>query len=374
MFFIGAVALLIGTVAANASASAPTLESAPQRTPTFDNNVYAVAFRGDTVYVGGNFTRAYTGGRSYARQRLAAFDARTGALLDWRPSADAAVHALAVAGGAVYAAGDFASVSGASRDSLVKLDASTGAVAAFRHGVLGRPFALAAGAGRLYLAGSFTGIDDAPRANLAAFSLDSGELDGAWAPTTDDVVEALAVTPSRVYLGGRYHRVNNISSTLRLTAVDPVSGVLDRSFLPKPPAVVHAIAVDNANVYAAQGGQGGRATAYTLRGVRRWTRVFDGDVQAVAVLGGVAYIGGHFDTACTTDRNGVHGVCTDGYAVRVKLAAVGPAGELLDWAPRANGVHGVFVVVANPALNVACVGGAFTTIDGSTHRRLALFG
>jgi hypothetical protein len=37
-------------------------------------------------------------------------------------------------------------------------------------------------------------------------------------------------------------------------------------------------------------------------------------------------------------------------------------------------VHGVFAMTADASLNVVCAGGEFTTIDGLSQRRLALFG
>ncbi|BCY05327.1 hypothetical protein [Actinoplanes sp. L3-i22] len=365
---VAVVSILAGSPAYAAVGSA-----ARDDLPAFNGSVYAMAFRGGTVYVGGNFTAVTTHGRRVDRSRLAAFDARTGRLLDWAPAADRTVRALAATDDSVYAAGDFGTIAGRERDAVARLDARSGAVGDFAHEVDGHPRALAVAHGRLYLGGDFTAVDGVARTRLAAFRLGDGELDEDWAPTADATVFALATAGSRVYLAGSFHRTNDVSSTRRLTAVDAVSGALDRAFRPQPTAVVYAVAADADGVYAGLGGLGGRAQAWTSTGRPRWSRTFDGDVQAVGVLNGTAYVGGHFDRACTSADVDKFGDCTEDSRSRVKLAAIDADGDLTGWAPQANGIQGVRAITVNRALGAIAVGGDFTTIGGDSHHRIAAF-
>src|SRR6185295_15069661 len=116
----------------------------------------------------------------------------------------------------------------------------------------------------------------------------------------------------------------------RLAALDPASGALITAFKPRPSFITYAIAVTADGVYSAHGGQGGRVSAYTPGGTLRWSATFDGNAQAITVLGDVVYAGGHFDRACSTARTGSQGACVDGADDRVKLAALSVAdGHLL---------------------------------------------
>lgn len=338
--------------------------SADRRGPSFNGSVYAIAHRGDTVYVGGSFTRMTIDGRTVTRNRLAAFSGRTGELLDWAPSADDTVRALAVVPGWVYAGGDFDEVNGEERQALARIDAGDAEVGSFDHRFAGSVRTLAVGHGRLYAGGTISRVDGERRGQLAAFSLADDELDDTWTPRPGGMVNSLAVRGNRVYLGGAFPR--------RLAAVDAADGRDDAGFRPDAPALVHAIAVDGSGVYAAMGGAGGRAAKFSTSGATRWIRVFDGDAQAIAVLDGVAYVGGHFDRACANGDDADNGECEAGSVPRVKLAAVSPSGSLTGWAPQANGVVGVRTLVIKGATVAA--GGDFTTIGGRTQRRYASFG
>jgi hypothetical protein len=364
------------TFAATAYAVGSPVSDVAQKMPTFNGGVYASAYLGNTIYVGGSFTSVSWSGKKYARGGLAAMNAQTGALLSWAPDVNDKVLALAAdaADGVVYAAGDFTTVNGTSRDSLAGIDATSGALTSFKHSVSGEPRALAVGHGLLYVGGRITQVDGHARADLAAFTLASGALSAAWAPTADDTVYALTSDTSRIYIGGKFHQIDGISGTGKLAAVTPDTGARDASFKPSVSVMVYSVALGPSSVFAAEGGQGGRAVAYSTSGAAQWQLTTDGDIQALAYLGGVVYTGGHYDNACKSASTGTHGFCNDGSVSRVKLAAVDASnGQLTDWNPTANGVHGVFTLAANPTLGTVAAGGEFTTIGGQSRGRFAQF-
>jgi hypothetical protein len=370
--YLGIIGATLATLSAPAQA-APS--ESPDLVPSFNGTVLAVAYSGSTVYVGGDFTAAVVRGKAVARSRLAAVNALTGELLPWAPTADGRVKAIATSGSAVYVGGDFSRIGGRRRDSLARLDARSGAVSgAFKHTVEGRPYALAAGNGRLYAGGTISAVDGRARSRLAAFDLTSGALDSRWKPTADSQVETLATGGGRLYAGGRFHRINNTTGYDRLVALDPSSAAIVTGFKPRSPAITFGLAVTATGVYTAHGGQGGTASSYSTSGARRWTATFDGDAQAVTVLGGTVYVGGHFDRACRTALTGMQGTCLDGSDDRVKVAALaGNDGHLRDWTADANGVVGVLAMAANPGLGSLAVGGAFTAIGGRVQKRFAQF-
>ncbi|RZU50749.1 putative pyrroloquinoline-quinone binding quinoprotein [Krasilnikovia cinnamomea] len=372
---IAGVAVL-GVVLAVAPTPAEAISSNSQPVPSFNGTVWALAYSGSTLYVGGDFTAAVVRGKTIKRNKLAAVNATTGALLSWAPSANGRVKAIAVSGSSVYVAGNFSAISGQKRDSLARIDGSSGAVSStFKHSISGSPYAAAAANGRLYLGGTFSAIDGQPRGRLAAFNLSTGALDGAWRPSADDQVEAITAAGTRVYVGGRFHRVNGASGYDRLVALDPSRGSIVTGFKPRPSVITYGITVTSAGVFSAHGGRGGTVNAYTTSGSKRWTATFDGDGQAVVALGGAIYVGGHFDHACRTSRTGSQGTCLDGAVDRVKLAALSPSdGRLLGWTANLNGIEGVLTMAGSAGLGRLAAGGTFTTVNGANQKRLAQFG
>jgi hypothetical protein len=368
MVVAGVAAVLTATTGV---AVAGTVASTPSASASFDGPVHAVAYSGDIVYVGGAFSKVVISGRLIPRQRLAAFNARTGALLAWNPVANGTVRALATAGRTLYAAGDFTTIGGQPRRALAGI-ATTGAATAFRPNLTGSPLTLTSGNGLLYVGGRFTAADGFFRTNAAAYSVATGKL-AAFAPRTDDSVESLAVYGSRVYLGGRFRSVGRLKTARHLAAVAATTGAVDTHFLPNPPQPVYGVTADVSGVYAAHGGGGGRLVSYSVWGVPRWAGLFDGDAQTVTTMAGVVYVGGHFDKACAVTTVVTRTSCPGRSVNRGKLAAFTLTGDLTTWAPQANGVIGVRVLATDAGIGRIAAGGDFTTVGGAVQKRYATF-
>lgn len=178
-----------GLVATPAVAAPPqdtvVAEAPAATTPNVLNGaVRAVEQIGDTVYIGGNFTRVAAPGSNsgISQPYLAAFDAPTGELrASFSPDLDGIVNAIAAApdGESIYIGGRFNNASGTRSKSVARLDAETGdPVGSFDVAPLnGFVWDIALVGDRLLIGGKFTNVGGNDRTALASLDAASGAFD-----------------------------------------------------------------------------------------------------------------------------------------------------------------------------------------------------
>ena len=354
-----------GLVPASAAiATTPTLTWTPTT-----GRVYAVTRVGDAIVIGGTFTALWSpdGRTTVTRNRLAAFDATTGALLAWNPGASDVVRALepSADGTGVYVGGSFATIGGVAQARLALVSLATGRVTTtFAPRPASTVLALERVGARVFLGGYFSAVNGSARLRLAAVDAASGALVPGWTAQADSNVYTLQASPdgTTLYVGGQFRTLAGQSrdylgavsvSTGAATSWRPAAACLDTA----NPCYVYDLAIDDTAVYAGVGGPGGRAVAYdAATAARLWQTTTDGDVQAIALQGSRLVVGGHFDTAF-------------GGQPRAGLAALDPTtGGVVDgWAPRLLYDMGVWDLLGDTG--ALRVGGGFTRVDADTTRQ-----
>jgi len=357
---------LLAAVAAATLVLAPGVGAAPAlvspvpdaATPSVNGRVEAIASGDGWIYIGGSFTSV--GGR--ARAGLARVNASTLEVdRNWQADVAGRVAALAVNGGTLYVGGEFTSVGGVTRENLAAVSTAVPAsVDLDWNPAPNRSVeALAASGGDLYVGGKFERIAGTSRPKLAKLSAATGEVVGAFAPSPNQWVAALVLGGGRLYAGGFFTAIGGTSQRY-LAALDPGSGAGDAAWRPSLSCPVYGLDLAT-DLYVACGGSGGSGLAFATgtSATRRWQVRTNGNVHAVAHLGGAVYLGGHFTTM--------------GGAARKKGGAVDAAdGTLLTgWNPGFNSTFGVFTMLAdNGAL---WAGGDFTRVGSTRKLRLARF-
>lgn len=313
--------------------------------------VEAIAVEGGVVYAGGTFTQV---GLSPGVRRLnaAAFDATTGALLDWNPMASTTVQSLWVSGSRVFVGGSMNGLNGVERTSLAALDAVTGKAAAFNpqftsgvarvletdgsrlfvggqfnigvsqpapHALTSYdPVTLAwtgwspnlngevtdmlADAGVLYVCGGFTQIDGQARVGIAAFDIATGTL-LPWYPGACAGATHLAATATELIVGGAFGTLAGVART-RLGAIDRASGAVT-AWNPGPNNTVNDVLVAGGRIYAGGdfttvvGGARTRMAAWDAAtgALSSWNASTNGSVRGLAYEGGRILAAGGFNLA-----------------------------------------------------------------------------
>jgi len=196
--------------------------------PTWQINgvVWAQMLVGNTVYVTGSFTKARppgvgSGGAGEVNAgNIFAYNVTTGnRVTSFSHSLNAQGRAITASpdGSRIYVGGDFTTVDGYARSHVAAFDTATGALnGAFRPSVNGQVRALAASTSAtnniVYIGGSYSSVNGLARKNLSAVT-SAGSLLG-WAPKAETgdngTVWTMVMAPdrSRVIVGGSFTTLN----------------------------------------------------------------------------------------------------------------------------------------------------------------------
>ena len=296
------------TLTAQPSNANPTFSDAnwsPLGSGLGPGGVAALAVSGTDLYVGGGFTTA--GGspaNCIAKWDMTHWSALgSGFFYPFDFKARAAVFALAVSGGDLYAGGRFTKAGDNPATNIAKWNGSTWN--ALGSGMSGGAYpvvtALAVSGSHLYAGGLFRSAGGSPATNIAKWN---GTSWSALGSGMNGLVYALAASGSNLYAGGQFTMaggtpVNNIARWDGSNWNGLGSGVV---------GVIFALAVSGTNLYAggtivAAGGSPANRIAkwdgssWSALGTGVVNQFGQGDVRALAVSGDDLYAGGEFTTA-----------------------------------------------------------------------------
>lgn len=355
-----AVALL---AAASPAVAATAVSETADRIPASTNGrVDAIATVNGRVYLGGSFTTA--GGLS--RRGLAAVNASTGQVdSTWSADVAGTVLTLAVSpdGTTLYVGGSFTKVRAFSRLNLAAVSTASGAVTPWDPGASnGSVRGLAVSTTTVYAGGNFTASGSTAIGRLSAIDRFTGRADPAFDPHPDSAVNTLRLAGTTLYAGGKFSTIAGVARP-HLAALATASGQAT-GWHPRLTCPALDLATDATKIYVACAGGASNGNSVVAFGTGTsatspvWLRSGNGDVQSIAVLGGVVYAGGHFGTMAGATRH--------------HAAAFDPtSGALLGWSPVFNSALGVWAI--RPVAGALWAGGDFTTVNSASHPHVARF-
>ncbi|MEU8658829.1 delta-60 repeat domain-containing protein [Actinoplanes philippinensis] len=404
------VPVMAGTPPASADIHHPTVVSADpvDFTPhVLDGTVWSLALVGDTVVVGGSFTKVSDASRqvTLARKNIFAFGLHDGQIRTFAPQVDGAVYSLAAGPDySVYLGGAFKSVNGAGQRGLARVSLQDGTrIASFGARVnWGDVRALVNRDGILYAGGTFSAVSGVRRSALVRLNALTGVVDQGFdarlaAPGLKRTrVEHFDVSPDGrklIAVGAFLKSGTAARNQIALFDVGGPGAILSDWYTEAyAPTCMQGFdtylrqvrfSPDGSYLVVAATGRASSAqklcdsaarfeSAPTGRQNPTWVQRTGGDsLYAVAITGPAVYLGGHqrwFDNPYGTDGNGPG----PGAVSRPGIGAVNPnTGKALEWNPtRSRGV-GVRAFLVTP--DALLVGSDTDELGHEFHGRLGMF-
>ncbi|MER7245404.1 LamG-like jellyroll fold domain-containing protein [Kribbella sp. NPDC000426] len=388
----GALVVAFAPPAQSIEASLSAVNSSTWQT---NASVQGIAVAAGKAYAGGRFTSvrppgAAAGTGEVGQAYLAAFDATTGALVTaFNPVLNGQVYAVAASadGSRIFVGGDFTTVNGQTRNRIAAFDTATGAlVSNWKPSVSYRVKTIAVSGTTVYFGGSFGLVNNLTRNRLAAVTTDTGTL-LPWAPDVNGDVYAVdaADDASKVYAGGQFSTVNGTNQNT-VTSLDPVSGAVlpfpGASAVPPPNGScttrVKSIDASGDTVYFGNGGDGGGCFDGTwavdiATNTLKWKNQCLGATEAVKVVNGWLYKGSHAHDCANQGAGGF----PQGFDYRFLLSEKLSDGSLGPWYPNTdadpNSVTNVGPLAFATSGNDLWAGGDFLHVNGVAQQGLTHF-
>jgi PKD repeat protein len=203
--------------------TAVTAAADPLPTTQIDGVVWTQVIVGNTVYAGGNFTKARPAGVApggvgeVARSNLLAYNLTTGELdPSFAPALNGQVKELALSPdkSILYVAGQFTTINGVNRYRVAAFSTATGALLPFQPNINSTVNGITVTSSLIYIVGIFTTVGGQLRDGVAAILPTTGAVTAFNPILGGGDAQAIVVSPdgTKVVLGGNFTTVNGSGS------------------------------------------------------------------------------------------------------------------------------------------------------------------
>lgn len=289
--------------------------------PTANDTVHAIAVDSTYIYIGGIFTIINSNGIFRNRIVRIPKTSANGAIdQTWNPNSNGSVFSIVINATHIYVAGGFTTMNGNTRRNRIAripLSSANGTVDADWN-----PNAdvfvnvIAIDSSNVYMGGFFTIVNGSTSRNYLAripLSSTTGTVDASWNPNPDNTVRGIVIDSANIYIRGTFATINGGTVRNRIARIplSSTTGTVDADWNPNANNLVDALAVDGTNVYI--GGDfttinGGTPRNYIARiplssstgVVDSWNPNASANVQAIVLDGTNIYIGGFFTNMLNT--------------------------------------------------------------------------
>jgi ribosomal protein L24E len=378
--------------------------------PTESDLVQASLIVGDTVYFTGPFTKVSDANNenSQPRQHLAACSLSTGEVLPWNPGTNGYTNwELAYDGERIYVGGEFTQIGGVARPGLAALDPTTGAVLPWTpasitgNAVLdlkpqpianSRVEAIFIKGDTIYIGGTFNNVGGQARTGLAALDRRDGHV-LPWNPklikgtevqynTVDIEVRDIVIWRDKLIACGFFSEdgivgnpdENGNNRLGHIAAFDLVAGA-PLPWETKPEYPVFGLAANSNWVYYTGAGKGPPRNDVSqldpMTGKMNHRYATDGNVQSVWATEDTLYVVGHMNNV-VPDEYAHLGQETSLHTIERLWSVDADTFELTGFAPKTDQIgDGTWHVTGDGDKLV--IAGEFHSVEGQKHNGIAQF-